>query len=242
MRIAFSGTGNSGKTTLLKSFLHTWTNYTTPEKTYRDIIEEKNLDHSSNTTTETQSQILDFMVDQLQLNEKDDKVVYDRCPLDNIAYSMWCNDKNVEGFTKKFTSEQIALMKESMRKLDIIFLCRFDETQAVQDDGFRDTDVGFIKEIDNIFNSLYNQYVQNPEADIFFPKGDTPCILPLPNQQQQRIDLISEYVTPDGEMYDDEESVLNANNLNQLEDLLTQQKASLEQENKEKDLRRKFGI
>ena len=90
------------------------------------------------------------MVDQLQLNEKDDKVVYDRCPLDNIAYSMWCNDKNVEGFTKKFTSEQIALMKESMRKLDIIFLCRFDETQAVQDDGFRDTDVGFIKEIDNI--------------------------------------------------------------------------------------------
>ena len=48
MRIAFSGTGNSGKTTLLKSFLYTWKNYSTPEKTYRDVIEEKDLQHSSN--------------------------------------------------------------------------------------------------------------------------------------------------------------------------------------------------
>ena len=242
MRIAFSGTSNSGKTTLVKSFLYTWTNYTTPKKTYRDVIKEKNLKHSSNTTTETQSEILNFMIDQLQLNDKDDKIVYDRCPLDNIAYSMWCHDKNIEGFTKKFVTKQIALMKESMRYLDIIFLCRFDESQAIQDDGFRDTDMGFIKEIDNIFNSLYNQYVQNPEANIFFPTGDTSCILPLPDQQQQRIDLISEYVTPDGEMYDDEDSILNADNINQLEQLIAQQKGTLEVENKEKDLRRKFGI
>ena len=41
MRIAFSGTGNSGKSTLLKSFLYTWKNYSTPEKTYRDVIKEK---------------------------------------------------------------------------------------------------------------------------------------------------------------------------------------------------------
>ena len=47
MRIAFSGTGNSGKSTLLKSFIYTWKNYITPEETYRDIITEENLQHSS---------------------------------------------------------------------------------------------------------------------------------------------------------------------------------------------------
>ena len=115
MRIAFSGTGNSGKTTLVKSFLYTWKNYSTPEKTYRDVIEEKNLQHSSDTTTETQSEILNFMIDQLQESNREDNVVYDRCPLDNIVYSMWCNEKDIKGFTKKHLTKQIALMKESMR-------------------------------------------------------------------------------------------------------------------------------
>ncbi len=76
MRIAFSGTGNSGKSTMVKSFLHTWKQYETPEKTYRDILEEEDLTHSTETTTETQNKILDFMVDQVMGYGKDDKVVF----------------------------------------------------------------------------------------------------------------------------------------------------------------------
>ena len=48
MRIAFSGTGNSGKSETIKSFLYTWKQYKQPEKTYRDILEEEKLDHSTN--------------------------------------------------------------------------------------------------------------------------------------------------------------------------------------------------
>ena len=242
MRIAFSGTGNSGKSTLLKSFLYTWKNYSTPEKTYRDVIQEKNLDHSSKTTTKTQKEILNFMVDELQSNDKDSKLAYDRCPLDNIVYSMWCHGKDIKGFTKKFVTTQINIMKESMRRMDIIFLCRFDEKQVIKDDGFRDTDKTFIKEIDNIFYSLYRQYTEYPEADIFFAQGDAPCIIELPNEAQERIDLIAEYVTPEGDMYGDEHSIFNTNNVDQLEDLVIQQKAALDQEEKEKELLKRFGI
>ncbi len=46
MRIAISGAQNTGKTTLLRSFLHTWTNYNTPENTYRQKLKELNLNHS----------------------------------------------------------------------------------------------------------------------------------------------------------------------------------------------------
>jgi len=242
MRIAFSGTGNSGKSTLVKSFLYTWDTFVTPDKTYRDVIKEKNLNHSSKTTTDTQTEILNFMIDQLQSYTKDDKVAYDRCPLDNIAYSMWCHDKGIKGFTKKFVTKQITLMRESMKHLDIIFLCRFDETQAIQDDGFRNTDVTFINEVDNIFNSLYQQYIQNPEADIFFPAGDTPALLLLPDQPQQRIDLIAEYIATNGELIDDEESILNSNNLNELESLVNQQQIILDEEERQKELEKKFGL
>ena len=196
MRVAFSGTGNSGKTTLLKSFLYTWTGYTTPDRTYRNMLEEEKLPHSSNLTTTTQESILNFMIDQIQSTSKDETIAFDRCPLDAIAYSMWGHEKGVEGFTKELVTKQIKLMRESMRSLDIIFLCRFDPGQVVQDDGFRDTDKDFIVEVDNIFYSLYRQYTEHPEADIFFPKGDSPCIILLPDKGQERIDLIGQYITP----------------------------------------------
>jgi predicted ATPase len=242
MRIAFSGTGNSGKTTLVKSFLYTWTNYISPEKTYRDVIEEKNLQHSSSTNTETQSEILNFMIDQLQESNREDNIIYDRCPLDNIVYSMWCNEKGIKGFTKKHLTKQIALMKESMRYIDLIFLCRFDPKQAIEDDSFRDTDKDFITEVDNIFYSLYRQYTEHPEADIFFPKGDSPCIIELPHIAQERIDLISEYVTPEGGAYGDEDSIFNSNNINELEALVKQQQGALDEEEREKQLMQKFGL
>jgi|TARA_R110002020_G_scaffold173255_4_gene364068 predicted ATPase len=242
MRIAFSGTGNSGKTTLVKSFLYNWKDYSTPEKTYRDLIQEEGLSHSSATTTDTQKKILNFMIDQVQGSVQADKVVYDRCPLDNLAYSMWCHDKNIEGFTKDFITEQIKLMKESMRFLDIIFLCRFDIKQKVVDDGFRDTDLNFIKEVDNIFSSLYRQYTEHPEADIFFPKSDSPCIILMPDDPQARIDLVGEYVTPDGDMYGDEHSILNPENIEELERLVKLQKEVKDQEDEEARLHQKFGL
>lgn len=238
MRIAFSGTGNSGKTTTVKSFLYTWDNYITPKKTYRDLLEEDNLQHSKDTTTDTQSTILNFMVKMQEENKDESYIVYDRCPLDNIAYTLWSHEKGVEGFTKQFCADQIAIMRESMKHLDIIFLCRFDETQQIGEE----TDKDYIKEIDNIFHSLYTQYTDNAESDIFFPKSDTPCVLPVPDNAQKRIDLISEYVTEEGDMFGDEDSVLNSENLKELESLVYQQKTEADRESHLKDLNKKFGI
>ena len=128
MRIAFSGTANTGKTTIINNFLAVWSQYKTPEKTYRDIIKEKNLPHSSSTTTDTQWNILNFMIDQLQSYDKKSKVVFDRCPLDNLAYTLWAYDKGIEGFDKKYVDKCITLTKESMRHLDIIFLLEYDDS------------------------------------------------------------------------------------------------------------------
>jgi predicted ATPase len=242
MRIAFSGTGNSGKSTLVKSVLYTWKTYTTPEKTYRDLIKEEELTHSSNTTLDTQDKILNFMIDQVQGSTLSDQIVYDRCPLDNIAYSLWCHDKGYEGFTKSFLTKQIKLMRESMRSLDIIFLCRFDSSQQVVDDGVRDTDINFIKEIDNIFYSLFRSHTQDPEGDIFFPKGDSPLFLELPNNPQSRIDLLAEYIAPDGGMYGEEDSILNPENIDDLEKLVELQKNAKDKEEEDQRLQQKFGL
>lgn len=243
MRIAISGAQNTGKSTLLKSFLYTWDNYKTPEKTYRDILEEKGLEHSSQTTTETQDAILDYFIDEQQKHTRlDDKIVYDRCSFDALAYSIWANGKGIEGFDSDYIQSQITLVKESMKFLDIIFVCKFDKNQQIVDDGVRDTDAGFLAEMDNIFEALYQQYFQNVHSDVFFPKEDSPAVIKLPNSAQARIDLIAEYVTPDGEMYGEEQSILNPDNLNELESLVKQQAAALDAEEKERELFKKFGL
>jgi predicted ATPase len=242
MRIAFSGTANTGKTTLIKNFLAVWPQYCTTLKSYRDIIKEKNLSHSSTTTTDTQWEILNFMIDQLQQFDKNSKIAFDRCPLDNLAYTLWAHEKGIEGFDKEFVSKCITLTKESMRHLDIIFLLKYDANIPIENDGTRDVDVNFIKEVDNIFNSLYEQYYQNPEADVFFPKHDTPGIIVLPTNPQRRIDIIAEYLDPQGDIYGDEHSLFNPEKITELEALVKQQKAALEQEKQEKELYKKFGL
>lgn len=242
MRIAFSGTANTGKTTLIKNFLAVWSQFLSPEKTYRDVIKEKNLSHSSATTTETQWEILNFMIDQLQSYDKKTKVVFDRCPLDNLAYTMWAYEKGIEGFDKEFVEKCITLTKESMRHIDIIFLLKYDESIKIVEDELRDTDIAHIKEVDNIFAALYEQYYQNPEADVFFPKHDSPGIIVLPTNPQRRIDIIAEYLDPSGDVYGDEHSLFNPDKLNELEALVRQQKAALEQEKQEKELFKKFGL
>ena len=243
MRIAFSGTANSGKSTLVKSFLYTWTNYETPKKTYRDVLEEKGLEHSSKTTTETQTAVLDFLIDSIQGKTLKDKIVYDRCPLDAVAYTMWANGKGIEGFTDEFVENQITMSKEALRSLDIIFMTRFNEDiMKVEDDGTRDANLEFIKEMDNIFYSLYMQYMVHLDADVFYPKGDSPCVILLPDPMQARIDMVQEYVTPEGTMYGEEESILNPDNIEDLERLVAMQKDAMDSEKKQEELMKQFGL
>jgi len=212
MRIAFSGTANTGKTTLIKNFISVWSNYVTPDKTYRDLIKEKDLKHSSSTTTDSQWDILNFMIDQLQ------------------------------SYDKKYVDKCITLTKESMRHLDIIFILEYDASIKIEEDGLRDTNIDYIKEIDNIFKALFAQYEQNYDADVFFPKDDSPAIIILPSDPQRRVDIICEYINADGEPYGDEHSLFNPEKLDELEALVRQQKAALEQETKEKELFSKFGM
>jgi hypothetical protein len=129
-----------------------------------------------------------------------------------------------------------------MRHLDIIFLLEYDSSIKIQEDTLRDTNVEYIKEIDNIFKALFAQYEQNYDADVFFPKDDSPGVIKLPGNPQRRIDIISEYINEDGELYGDEHSLFNPEKLDELEALVKQQKAALEQEEHEKELYKKFGL
>ena len=92
----------------------------------------KTCSHSSKTTKETQWTILNHMIDEMQKYDKDDFVIFDRCPLDNLVYTLWSYHKNTSDIDELFVEKCIPVIRESFRLLDIIFLVPI--TNVVKDD------------------------------------------------------------------------------------------------------------
>ena len=237
MRIAFSGAQGTGKTTLLRDFLTCWPQYKTLNKSYRDIIKEKGLTHSSNTTEETQRVIRDWMYEEFKKNSKDDNVVYDRCLLDNLVYTLWMYRYIPGSISSTFVDESIDIMKESMRKLDIIFYIPADKCNfALEDDSFRDTNLVYRTQIDNIFKGLISEYKENFDKDVFWPKNDSPGVIDIFGDRQSRLLDIGDYIGTSGELIGDEHSIFNEEQLKLAEQMLKDQKYQQEVEDQFKKI------
>jgi len=200
MRIAISGTACQGKSTLVKDFLEQWPSYTTPEKTYRDIIAENNLEHSSKTNKETQRKILDFQIEELQKYRNGDNVLFDRCPLDNLVYSMWACEQEGNDIDEEFVSSCLPLVRESFRNLDIIFFVPITKAAPVSivEDGVRDTNQRVIEEIDYIFKAVHRDHEHNPKTNIFVV-DDKPAIIEVFGDRRERIEIIKLYIDAEGD-------------------------------------------
>jgi len=205
MRVAVTGTACVGKSTFVNDFLKNWEGvYHKPSESYRDILTEKGLDHSKETNKETQQTILDFMVDQQMKYTRDDHVIFDRCPIDNIAYSLYSYDKQLSDIDEEFIESCIPLVKESMKFIDIVFYIPYDNTISIESNGTRDTDPGYIQEVDGILRQIEYQSLQ--PSSVFFHTDDRPAVIQLSGSPRERIRQASLYVTDDGDTYDEGDS------------------------------------
>ena len=208
MRIALIGSHSTGKSTLIDQFLKEWPMYKKPEKTYRDIIKEKNIKLNKDGDKESQKAILNALVDELQLaSTSDDKhIIFDRCTVDNIAYTLWHFAKETEGFTPEFvmTCKDIAAL--SLKHLDLIFYIPVRKEIPITPREGRETDEVFREEIDNIFDSLVNSYEKNTGA--FFPSEDCPAVIRLEGPPDMRIPQIKLYIKENGNCFGEEDGSL----------------------------------
>ena len=196
-----------GKSTYIKDFIEKWSMYETPQKSYRDILVEKNLPHSKEATEETQKVIMDFLVEQAIESSTKDFVITDRCVLDCLAYSAWLNLNGK--LSDKFLDEQRILARETLKLYDIIFFTPITKAAEVpmENDGFREIDETFREEIDNIFKAFGTSY-SNGDGRIF-PKDDSPAWIEIFGNRQERIKMTELYLTETGKPYGDDQSLLS---------------------------------
>jgi hypothetical protein len=208
MRIAFIGPQNSGKSTLIEEFLKKWPMYKRPSKTYRDIIKEKGLPINKKATKESQKEILNALVDEAQLavSSGDQFLVFDRCVVDNAAYTLWHYAKNTPGFDSEFVIDTKTISTLALKYFDIIFYVPLRKEIPITKRQNRETDQVFREEIDNIFNSLVNSYEKNKGS--FFPLEDCPAVIRLDGPPDLRLPQINLYVKNDGTGYNEKDGSL----------------------------------
>lgn len=207
MKIAISGTACTGKTTYIKDFLKKWPMYKTPDSTYREILKEKNLPHSSSGTEESQKIILNYLIDQAIEFSKKDHVILDRCVLDNFVYTSWLflNGK----VSEKFLEESRTMTRETLKLYDIIFFVPLTKVAPVKlvEDSLRDSDPVYREEIDNIFKAYMSSYLKSDGK--VFPSEDCPAVIEIFGNPQERIKLTELYITEEGNPFGENQSLIS---------------------------------
>lgn len=203
MRIAISGPANSGKTTLIREFINTWPKYVTPVESYRNILAEKQLEHSMNTTEETQEIILDYMIKQLKQYENKSHIIYDRCPLDVLVYTLVACEENK--VSDEFTAKIIDKVRESLHLLDAIFVLPYNENIPIENNGIRETNLDYIRYTDSVFQELVQHYQTEFDTSVFFPSTNCPGIISF--ETDDYIKEIKYMLNQDGDLYSQEDEI-----------------------------------
>ena len=205
------GAGAVGKSTLIEGMIQQWPMYKRPERTYRDLIKEQNITVNKDGTVEFQRAILSALVDEAQLAAAsgDEFIVFDRCVIDNIVYSLWHAGHGTPGFDEVFLKESKAIASTALHYYDIIFYVPASNEIPLTPRENRETDAEFRDEIDNIFKALMSSYEKGTGA--FFPAEDCPAVIELMGPPDLRLPQLKLYIKENGKPFGEQDGSLIAN-------------------------------
>ena len=208
MKVAIIGPQCNGKSTLIKEFIKRWPMYKEVKSSYRNLIKTGKITNNQEGTAESQKAILNAIIDDTQkaAAEGNDFLVFDRCVMDNIAYSLWLNEKGK--VSDEFIMDTKRIAFEAIRIFDIIFYLPLREEITIVPKKGRDIDPVYRQEIDNIFRAIVGTYEKS--AGIFFPKEDCPAVITLEGPPDLRIEQIPMYIKPSGKFFDENDGSLLA--------------------------------
>lgn len=206
MKIAISGTQCIGKSTFIQDFIKQWPMYKVAGSDCTSIINEKKVKHSQESTEITQDIFLNHLVDQALSCSKTDHVLFDRCVLDNLAYTTWLCLK--EKISPTYLNKIVPIVRETLKLYDIIFLMPITKVApvSVTNNNIRDIDPVFREEIDNIFKAFCESYHKH-DKKIFDP-ADSPAIIEIFGNPEERIKMAEFYINENGNIYNEDDSLI----------------------------------
>lgn len=207
-KIGIIGTQCIGKSTLIEDMMLQWPQLSKPSKTYRDLVKEKELPVNKNGTKESQGLILDFLVEEAEKNYGQKKMVFDRTPLDNLAYTFWLYDKKISDIDEDFIDTSVIKARNALTHYSILFYLPLIEKNNIplSEKEQRDVDPVYRAEIDVLFDGFYRAW--EAKNTRLFNNNDTPAIIPIYGNPIERIEMICMYINNKCEFYGEQDSLI----------------------------------
>jgi len=125
MRVAVSGTHGVGKSTLIDEFLRRHPEFVHEPEPYTVMVEDLGEEFSAEPSVEDFLRQLKFNIDRIRQHAPGENVIYERCPVDFLAYIHALDPQSAEA--------SLELVSEAMQHLDLIVYLPFDETSVVDE-------------------------------------------------------------------------------------------------------------
>lgn len=123
MRIAVSGTHSIGKSTLIDEFLRAHADFTHEREPYMVMVEDFGEEFSAEPCVDDFYRQLEFNIERLRQHAREERVIYERCPIDFLAY--------IDALDSQAAEPVIGPVSEAIRHLELIVYLPLDRNDSV---------------------------------------------------------------------------------------------------------------
>ena len=197
MRIAVTGSHSLGKSTLVNDWVTRHPNFTREEEPYRALAlygpyeilfrDESTRLHNGIQLYYNISRVNRYAVPA-------DDVIFDRAPVDYLAYSQYTADTGCTDIDDAFVESMVPAVTESLDRLDILaFVPKSDAWPVeMEEDGIRPVDHGYRDAVDAIFKQIYweGRYGVMQGAN-------RPRLIELVGPRETRLEQLQQVMTSD---------------------------------------------
>lgn len=187
MRIAVSGTHSMGKSTLVADIHQTFTGYVHEEEPYRALRDFYPIKFGKESTRYCNGIQLFFNISRVQqYGSSKSKVVFDRCPVDYVAYSLYTAHHKQTDLDAAFVDSLIQPVRDSAQFLDLVVFVPISHRHPMhlEADGIRLTDKEYRWEVDRYFKRIYRDGLY----DLFAGKG--PKLVEVAGSREERLEQL----------------------------------------------------
>ena len=191
MRIAISGSHSLGKSTLVWDWVKRHPQYTREEEPFRALDGEMYDIRFRQESNRLHNGIqMYYNASRVNLYSSiNDCVIFDRAPVDYIAYSKYTADKKTTDINDAFVDAMVPRVRETLQRLDLVVFVPMTDRWPVEmeDDGIRPVDLPYRADVDAIFKQIYRD-----ERFSVMPKINRPKLIELWGSREQRLDRLQQ--------------------------------------------------
>jgi hypothetical protein len=134
MRLAISGTHCSGKSTLIDAFLLAHQDFALEPEPYQVLTEELGEVFPAQLSAEDFYRQLEYNVSRLSDYQSADAVIFERCPVDFLAYLFALRDLQRDPRATSVIEISMDLVSTGLERLDLIVLLPINQVEADDED------------------------------------------------------------------------------------------------------------